>query len=189
MISELTAACSSRFADAPGLRAVVLTGEGKIFCAGADVSWMRPGGWLLGPEENPGSDARRMARTLRTIDTRPRPVIGSIGGAAIGGGVGAPLPSATSRSPPAERCSPWRKSSSGILPAAISPYVLRAIGPRGTPATCSLTGGRSDAGGGPAHRTRCMRGRRGCGARRRGRPEDRRSPDIGAGSGPAATSG
>ena len=140
MIGDLTAVFAG-FGDAPGLRAVILTGEGKTFCAGADVSWMRRAAGYS-PEEN-REDARRMARMLRTIDTCPRPVIGSIRGAAIGGGVGL---AAVCDIAIAARGTVFSLAEVklGILPAAISPYVLRAIGPRNA-RDLFLTGERFDA--------------------------------------------
>jgi methylglutaconyl-CoA hydratase len=140
MIAELTAAFVA-LGEAPGLRAVVLTGEGKTFCAGADVSWMRRAAGYS-PEEN-REDARRMARMLRTIDTCPRPVIGSIRGAAIGGGVGL---AAVCDIAIAARGTVFSLAEVklGILPAAISPYVLRAIGAR-IARDLFLTGERFDA--------------------------------------------
>jgi methylglutaconyl-CoA hydratase len=140
MIGDLTAAFTA-LGKAEGIRAVVLTGEGKTFCAGADVSWMRRAAGYS-PEEN-REDARRMARMLRTIDTCPRPVIARIRGAAIGGGVGL---AAVCDIAIAARGTVFSLAEVklGILPAAISPYVLRAIGPRNA-RDLFLTGERFDA--------------------------------------------
>ena len=140
MIRDLTAVFTALSADS-GARAVVLSGEGKTFCAGADVNWMRRAA-SYSREENL-EDARRMAKMLRTIDTCAKPVVGQIRGAAIGGGVGL-----------AAVCDIVVASDNtvfslaevklGILPAAISPYVLRAIGPRQA-RDCFLTGERFGA--------------------------------------------
>ena len=140
MIGDLTAVFAG-LGEAPGIRAVVLTGEGKTFCAGADVAWMRRAAGYS-PEEN-REDARRMARMLRTIDACPRPVIGSIRGAAIGGGVGL---AAVCDIAIAARGTVFSLAEVklGILPAAISPYVLRAIGARNA-RDLFLTGERFDA--------------------------------------------
>jgi methylglutaconyl-CoA hydratase len=137
MISELTAAFVA-LGDAPGLRAVVLTGEGKIFCAGADVSWMRRAAGYSAEENREDAAGWRDAAYDRHV-----PAAGhrQHRRAAIGGGV-APLPSATSRSPPAERCSPGKSSwdpSRGDLA-----YVLQAIGPRNA-RDLFLTGESPDA--------------------------------------------
>lgn len=140
MIADLTAAFSA-LGEQPGLRVVVLSGEGKTFCAGADVAWMRRAAGYS-PDEN-REDARRMARMLRTIDTCPLPVVGRIGGAAIGGGVGL---AAVCDIVIAARNAVFSLAEVklGILPAAISPYVLRAIGPRHA-RDLFLTGERFDA--------------------------------------------
>ena len=140
MIGELTRAFAG-FEAGGALRAVVLTGEGGTFCAGADVHWMRRAAGYS-PEEN-REDARRMARMLRTIDTCPLPVVGKIRGAAIGGGVGLTAVCDVAIAA-ADTVFSLAEVKLGILPAAISPYVLRAIGARHA-RDCFLTGERFDA--------------------------------------------
>jgi methylglutaconyl-CoA hydratase len=140
MIEDLTRAFGG-FVAGGELRAVVLAGEGKTFCAGADVNWMRRAAGFS-PEEN-RDDARRMARMLRTIDTCPLPVVGKIRGAAIGGGVGLAAVCDIAVAA-AETVFSLAEVKLGILPAAISPYVLRAIGARNA-RDCFLTGERFDA--------------------------------------------
>jgi methylglutaconyl-CoA hydratase len=139
-IEELTRAFEGVSRE-PGVRAAVLSGEGRIFCAGADVAWMRKAAGYT-REENV-EDARRMARMLRTIDTCALPVIGEIRGAAIGGGVGL---AAVCDIALAEEGTAFSLAEVklGILPAAISPYVLRAIGARQA-RDLFLTGNRFDA--------------------------------------------
>ncbi len=140
MIEDLTRAFGE-FTAGGEWRAVVLTGEGKSFCAGADVSWMRRAAGYS-PEEN-REDARRMARMLRTIDTCPIPVVGKIFGAAIGGGVGLTAVCDIAVAAAGTVFS-LAEVKLGILPAAISPYVLRAIGARNA-RDFFLTGERFDA--------------------------------------------
>lgn len=140
MIRELTEAFTSLSEDR-SVRAIVLAGEGKTFCAGADVSWMRRAASSSRSENV--EDAQRMARMLRTIDTCALPVIGEIRGAAIGGGVG--LTAVCDIALAAEgTVFALAEVKLGILPAAISPYVLRAIGARQA-RDCFLTGERFDA--------------------------------------------
>jgi methylglutaconyl-CoA hydratase len=140
MIGELTELFEELSKD-HSLRAVVLSGEGKIFCAGADVNWMRRAASYT--REQNLDDARRMARMLRTIDTCAVPVVGEIRGAAIGGGVG--LAAVCDIALAAEgTVFALAEVRLGILPAAISPYVLRAIGPRRA-RDLFLTGDRFDA--------------------------------------------
>ena len=123
-------------------RVVVLSGDGPVFCAGADVAWMRQAG-TYSTEENE-ADAGRMARMLRAIDTCPRPVLAAVHGAAIGGGVG--LTAAADIAIAAEgTVFSLAEVRLGLVPAVISPYVLRAIGPRHA-RDLFLTGERFDAG-------------------------------------------
>jgi methylglutaconyl-CoA hydratase len=113
--------------DAPvgEIRAVVLAGAGKSFCAGADVNWMRDS--LQFSEEENVEDALRMARMFETIDRCPVPVIGRVQGAALGGGVG--LASVCDIVVAAEgTVFAFSEAKLGIAPAVISPFVLRKIG-------------------------------------------------------------
>ncbi len=140
LIAELTRAFGDAAQDA-GVRVVVLSGDGPTFCAGADVGWMRRAG-AYSREENE-ADAQRMARMLRAIDSCPRPVIALAHGAAIGGGVG--LVAAADIAIAAEgTIFSLAEVRLGILPSVISPYVLRAIGPRFA-RDVFLTGERFDA--------------------------------------------
>ena len=74
------------FVDVGKARAVVLSGEGQSFCAGADVEWMRAS-VDLSQEENV-ADANAMRRMLEAIDTCPAPVVVLVQGHAFGGGAG-----------------------------------------------------------------------------------------------------
>jgi len=85
VIAELTAAFGTLGAD-PDLRAIVLGGRGKAFCAGADLSWMRTMagyGW----DEN-RADAGRLADMLWTLHTCPLPIVGRVHGDCYAGGDG-----------------------------------------------------------------------------------------------------
>jgi methylglutaconyl-CoA hydratase len=140
LIEELTRAFADAGSD-PATRVVVLSGEGPAFCAGADVSWMRKAGGYTRAENE--ADAGRMARMLRAIDACPKPVVALAHGAAIGGGVG--LVAAADIAIAAEgTVFSLAEVKLGILPAVISPYVLRAIGPRFA-RDLFLTGDRFDA--------------------------------------------
>ncbi len=122
-------------------RVIVLSGDGPSFCAGADISWMRRAGGYS-REENE-ADAEKMARMLRSIDACPKPVVALVHGAAIGGGVG--LVAAADIAIAAEgTVFSLAEVKLGILPSVISPYVLRAIGPRQA-RDLFLTGDRFDA--------------------------------------------
>jgi len=140
MIAELTAAFGAVAAE-EGVRVVVLCGEGKTFCAGADVRWMRRAAGFSRVENV--DDAKKMERMLRAIDTCDRPVIGRIRGAAIGGGVGLTAVCDIAVAAKGTVFS-LAEVKLGILPAVISPYVLRAIGARNA-REYFLTGDRFDA--------------------------------------------
>jgi methylglutaconyl-CoA hydratase len=140
MIAELTRVFLD-FVNDRDTRVVVLAGDGPTFCAGADVAWMRKAG-SYSREENE-ADAEALARMLRAIDACPKPVIALAHGAAIGGGVG--LVAAADIAIAAEKTVfSLAEVKLGILPSAISPYVLRAIGPRAA-RDFFLTGDRFDA--------------------------------------------
>jgi methylglutaconyl-CoA hydratase len=140
LIEELTRAFRGLGED-PRIRVVVLSGDGPSFCAGADVAWMRKAGSYSRVENE--ADAGRMAEMLRAIDACPKPVVALVHGAAIGGGVG--LLAAADIAIAAEgTVFSLAEVKLGILPAVISPYVLRAIGPRHA-RDLFLTGDRFDA--------------------------------------------
>lgn len=140
LIAELTEVFLS-LSEERDTRAVVLSGEGPSFCAGADIAWMRKAGGYS-KEENE-ADAEKMARMLRAIDACSKPVVVLAHGAAIGGGVG--LVAAADIGIAAEgTVFSLAEVRLGILPSVISPYVLRAIGPRQA-RDLFLTGDRFDA--------------------------------------------
>jgi methylglutaconyl-CoA hydratase len=85
LISELRRAVDW-LAAAPGVRAVVLTGTGKTFCAGGDLGWMQDN-MKKGRAERV-SESGDLALMLRALNELPMPVIGRINGPAYGGGVG-----------------------------------------------------------------------------------------------------
>src|SRR5215213_8541868 len=125
---EVIAALSSalvRVPEDPSIRAVVLAGAGKAFCAGADLGWMAKAiGYTL--RENL-SDAEDLARMLERLDTLPVPVIGRIQGAVFGGGVGLAA-SCDIVVAADDAVFALSEVKLGIVPAVISPYVLRKIG-------------------------------------------------------------
>jgi methylglutaconyl-CoA hydratase len=131
----------ARIAAADDVRAVVLAGEGKVFCGGADVNWMRES-LDLSFEAN-AIDAERMSDMFRAIDNCPRPVIARIQGAALGGGAG--LAAVCDVAIAADDAIfGFTEVKLGILPAVISPFVLSKIGASQARALF-LTGERFDA--------------------------------------------
>lgn len=124
MIEALTAAGAGA-ADDASIRAVVLGGAGSIFCAGADLGWMSKA--IAYTQRENLNDAEDFARMLERLDTLPAPVVGRIQGAAYGGGVGlAAICDVVIAAEDAVFA--LSEVKLGILPAVISPYVLRKIG-------------------------------------------------------------
>jgi methylglutaconyl-CoA hydratase len=106
-------------------RAVVLTGEGTAFCAGADANWMRRS--VAYTREENEADARRMAGMLRSLDELPIPVIARVNGACLGGGMG--LIACCDIVVAAEAADfGFTETRLGIAPAVISSFVLPKIG-------------------------------------------------------------
>ena len=109
------------------LRLLVLTGEGKAFCAGADLHWMRR--MLDYSYEENYADALELSRLLRDLYDFPRPVVGRVNGAAIGGGTG--LVAACDIAVAAEDAVfSFSEVKIGLVPACIAPYVLKRVGER-----------------------------------------------------------
>jgi methylglutaconyl-CoA hydratase len=114
-----------RLSGDPHVRAVVLSGEGKAFCGGADINWMR-GALDLGFDENQ-ADAERMSDMFRAIDRCSKPVIARIHGPALGGGSGlAAVCDIVISSDDA--IFGFTEVKLGIIPAVISPFVIAKIG-------------------------------------------------------------
>src|SRR3954468_8225271 len=127
VIAELTAwAARTREAAARhDVRAVVIAGAGKTFCAGADVAWMSKA--LHYTEEENLRDAMAMSRMFAAINELPVAVIGRIQGAALGGGAGLAAVCDIVVSDDAARFG-FTETKLGILPAVISPFALAKIG-------------------------------------------------------------
>jgi methylglutaconyl-CoA hydratase len=143
VIAELTAWAAATRAAATGgdVRAVVIAGAGKTFCAGADVTWMAK--TVRYTEEETRRDATAMSRMFAAIDALPVPVIGRVHGAALGGGAGL---AAVCDIVVAETDAlfGFTETKLGILPAVISPFALAKIG-RSAARELFLTGARFSA--------------------------------------------
>ena len=125
---ELIAALTQTFvalSAEPGLRVIVLGARGKAFCAGADLNWMRAMAdysW----EQN-RADAQKLADMLWALDQCPVPVVGRVQGDCYAGGMGlAAICDVLVASDNATFC--LSEARLGLLPATISPYVIRALG-------------------------------------------------------------
>jgi methylglutaconyl-CoA hydratase len=107
------------------VRAVVLRGNGPAFCAGGDLNWMKKA-VDFSYEENL-HDTRKLAQMFATLNECPKPVVGAIHGAAIGGGVGlvsiCDIAIAT-----ANTQFSLSEVRLGIVPACIGPFVIAKIG-------------------------------------------------------------
>lgn len=124
LIAELTAAFTT-LGQRPDLRAIVLAAEGKAFCAGADLNWMKAmAGYSWGENH---ADATRLADMLWAIYSCPLPVIARVQGDVYAGGVGlvacADIVVAVDT---AGFC--LSEAKLGLLPATIGPYVVKALG-------------------------------------------------------------
>jgi methylglutaconyl-CoA hydratase len=126
MIAELTDAFGELDAD-PAVRAVVLAGRGKVFCAGADLNWMKRMG-EMDFEEN-RKDAVAFGAMLSRLHALKKPTIARVHGAAFAGGMGliAACDMAVASTETDFAVSEVRL---GLTPATISPYVLAAMGER-----------------------------------------------------------
>jgi methylglutaconyl-CoA hydratase len=124
LIDELTR-CFEEISDDERVRVVVLAGEGRSFCAGADVGYMRKTA-TFSYEENL-EDARRLAIMFWTIDECPKPVVAKVHGTAMGGGAGL-LAVADVVMADSEAGFAFSEVRLGIAPATIAPFVVRKIG-------------------------------------------------------------
>jgi methylglutaconyl-CoA hydratase len=126
LIAELTEALEALDAER-SVRAVVLLGAGRSFCAGADLNWMRRMA-SYGKAENL-ADARGLARLLATLAGLRKPTIARVHGNAFGGGVG--LVACCDIAIAAQEASfALSEAKLGLIPATIGPYVVEAIGAR-----------------------------------------------------------
>jgi methylglutaconyl-CoA hydratase len=106
-------------------RVVVLRGEGRHFCAGADLTWMSK--MVRYSHDENVRDAQAMAAMFQALDTLPVPLIGRVHGAALGGGAG--LVAVCDIVVAAEDALfGFTEAKLGILPAVISPFALAKIG-------------------------------------------------------------
>lgn len=140
VIDEMTFAFSKLKTD-DNIRVVVLTGEGKSFCAGADLNWMRRVKDYA--FEDNLDESRRLADLFYDIYSFPKPVIGRINGAAIGGGTG--FVAVTDIAVAAQSAIfSFSEVKIGVVPACISPYVVKRVG-EGRAREFFLTGERLTA--------------------------------------------
>jgi methylglutaconyl-CoA hydratase len=126
MIKELRTSLKQLSSDEK-IRLLVLTGQGQVFCAGADLDWMRKKGNLT-YEEN-FKDAMELGLLLYDLYSFPKPTLAKVNGHAIGGGVG--LVAACDIAIATEEANfSLSEVKIGLVPACISPYLLKKMGER-----------------------------------------------------------
>jgi len=126
LVARLTAELDTLAGDA-SVRAIVLTGAGDVFCAGADIGEMRAAG--AAPPEQNEADSRRFATMLERLERQPQPTLALVNGAAFGGAVGLIAACDIALAATSARFA-LSEVRLGLVPAMISPYVIRAIGTR-----------------------------------------------------------
>ena len=140
LIASLDRAFTELGAD-PKVRVIVLAGNGKSFCAGADLNWMKS---MVGYSEAENvADSSRLADMLYKIYSCPKPTVARIHGAALAGGVG--LVSACDMAVAAEQAKfAITEVKLGLIPANIALYLVPSIGLRAV-RRYGMTGDRFDA--------------------------------------------
>ena len=140
LLLELTAALADAEADASA-RVIVIAGAGPMFCAGADLGWMAAAA-LEGDEAN-DRNARAMGSVFHALADCRKPTVARVHGAALGGGVGLLAACDVVVAGPAASFA-LSEVRLGLVPAVISPFVVRRLGPARA-RVAFLRGGRLDA--------------------------------------------
>lgn len=109
------------------IRVIVLKGNGKHFSAGADLNWMKR--MANFSEQENIDDAKTLARVMHSLYKSPKPTIAMVQGAAIGGGAGIVAACDIAIAGKDAKFA-FPEVKLGLIPAVISPYVIKAIGPR-----------------------------------------------------------
>jgi methylglutaconyl-CoA hydratase len=128
MIEDLTAAIQ-KAAAAKDVRAILLRGDGRHFCAGADIGWMMESGGKNAAQNE--AEARALAKALLLLDGVSKPVVAAAKGAVIGGGAGLVCCADVCVAAASARFR-FAEVTLGIIPAVIAPYIIRAVGARRT---------------------------------------------------------
>ncbi|HUX79183.1 MAG TPA: enoyl-CoA hydratase-related protein [Alphaproteobacteria bacterium] len=126
MVEKLTE-CFKELQDTPSVRALVIQGNGKSFCAGADLSWIEQS--FQKSSADSFKNARNLSQMLYVLNNVSIPTLTYLHGSVMGGGVGIAACSDIVLSDSKTILS-FPETNLGIAPAIISPYILRAIGPR-----------------------------------------------------------
>ena len=124
MMTELEEA-ARRLANDPAVRVVVLAAEGKTFCAGGDLAWMREQFDM--DADTRRVESRRIATVLGALYDLPQPLIGRVQGNALGGGVGLVSVCDVAIGVTGAKFG-FTETRLGLIPANIGPYVLARMG-------------------------------------------------------------
>lgn len=124
MIAELTLAAAELGGD-PAIRAVILTGSGRSFCAGGDLAWMRA--QQEATRASRIAEATKLAIMLKALNELPKPLIGRVQGQAFGGGMGMMSVCDVTIAVRGPKFG-FTEARLGLIPATISPYVVARMG-------------------------------------------------------------
>ncbi len=124
MIADLTDMAETLGADL-NTRAIVLSGEGKVFCAGGDLAWMKA--QIEADRTTRMAEARKLAMMLKALNEMPTPLIGRLHGGAFGGGVGMACVCDVAVAEAGTKFG-LTETRLGLIPATIGPYVLARMG-------------------------------------------------------------
>lgn len=124
LMKELTN-CFKELSEDDDVKIIILTGNGKSFCAGADLNWMKS--MAKYSEEENIKDSRLLLDLYESIYSCPKPVIGRVNGHAFGGGLG--LFAVCDLTIAVPNCKfAFSEVKLGIIPSVISTYIVRRIG-------------------------------------------------------------
>jgi len=124
LMTELTE-CFTEVSTDDSVRIIILTGNGKSFCAGADLTWMKS--MVHFSKEENIRDSKRLLNLFESIDTCPKPVIGLINGHAFGGGIGLIAVCDITIAPP-DATFAFSEAHLGLMPSVISTFVAPRVG-------------------------------------------------------------
>lgn len=125
MIQEITQAVTRLNKD-PAIRIIILTGEGKSFCGGADLNWMKS--MINYSMQENLQDSRTLQQMFDTLYSSPKFILGKITGHAFGGGLGLVAICDLVLAHP-DLTFAFSETKLGLVPAVISPYIIQRIGP------------------------------------------------------------
>ncbi len=124
MIADLTDMAQT-LGHQEDIRAIVLSGAGKVFCAGGDLNWMKA--QIEANRADRITEATKLAMMLNALNIMPTPLVGKIHGAAMGGGVGLACVCDIALAADTSKFG-LTETRLGLIPATISPYVLARMG-------------------------------------------------------------